>query len=154
MDELSLERCHQLLEDGWIGHLAVLSDGEPYVAPVSYVVVDGQICVKTGQGRRVEAIRASPRVCLETSEVDHDTGHWESVVVWGEATEITDEALAEDVVMALRDKYRPVMGSPLSPGSDDVAMADLDILIAIPIETITGRSSGSFFHISTRPGRM
>jgi len=43
MDELSIEHCLQVLEDGWVGHLAVISEGEPYVAPISYVVVDGQV---------------------------------------------------------------------------------------------------------------
>jgi len=151
---LSLERCRQVLEDGWVGHLGVISEGEPYVAPISYVIVDGRICFKTGPGRRAEAIRSSPRVCVETSHVDHSTGYWESVVVWGDAGEITDPVEAQAVVSALLSKYRPVMGSPLSPGPNDVGLGEPDILIALPIEIITGRSSGSFFHISTRPGRL
>ena len=154
MDELTIERCLRILEDGWVGHLGVISKGEPYVAPISYVIVDGRICFKTGPGRRAEAIRSSPRVCVETSHVDHSTGYWESVVVWGDAGEITDPFEAQAVVSAFLSKYRPVMGSPLSPGPNDVGLGEPDILIALPIETITGRSSGSFFHISTRPGRL
>jgi hypothetical protein len=154
MDELTIERCRQVLEDGWVGHLGVISEGEPYVAPISYVVVDGRICLKTGPGRRAEAIRSSPRVCLATSHVDHSTGYWESVVVWGDAEEITDPLEAQVVISALVSKYRPVLGSPLSPGPNDMGLGEPDILIAFPIETITGRSSGSIFHISTRPGRL
>jgi uncharacterized protein len=154
MDELSIEHCLEVLEDGWVGHLGVISEGEPYVAPISYLVVDGRVCFKTGPGRRAEAVRSSPRVCLETSHVDHSTGYWESVVVWGDAGEITHPFEAQAVVSALLSKYRPVMGSPLSPGPNDVGLAEPDILIALPIETIIGRSSGSFFHISTRPGRL
>ena len=154
MDELSLERCRQLLEDGWVGHLGVISEGEPYVAPISYVVVDGRVCFKTGPGRRADAIRSSPRVCLETSHFDQSTGYWESVVVWGIAEEITEDVEAQTVISALVSKYRPVLGSPLSPGPNDVGLGEPDILIALPIETITGRSSGRFFHISSRPGRL
>ena len=109
VDELSIEHCLQVLEDGWVGHLGVVSEGEPYVAPISYVVVDGQVCFKTGPGRRAEAIRSSPRVCLETSHVDHSTGYWESVVVWGNAGEITDDLHAQTVISALVSKYRPVL---------------------------------------------
>jgi nitroimidazol reductase NimA-like FMN-containing flavoprotein (pyridoxamine 5'-phosphate oxidase superfamily) len=154
MDELSLERSRQVLEDGWVGHLGVIAAGEPYVAPISYVVVDGRICFKTGPGKRADAIRSSSRVCLETSHVDQSTGYWESVVVWGNAEEITDPLEAQTIISALVSKYRPIMGSPLSPGPNDMGLAEPDVLIALPIETITGRSSGSFFHISTRPGRL
>jgi nitroimidazol reductase NimA-like FMN-containing flavoprotein (pyridoxamine 5'-phosphate oxidase superfamily) len=154
MDELSNERCLKILEDNWVGHLGVISGAEPYVAPISYVVVDGRICFKTGPGRRAEALRSSPRVCLETSNLDHSTGHWESVVVWGNAEEITDDLEVQAVISALVSKYRPIMGSPFSPGPTDVGLVERDILMALPIETITGRTSGSLFQISTRPGRL
>jgi nitroimidazol reductase NimA-like FMN-containing flavoprotein (pyridoxamine 5'-phosphate oxidase superfamily) len=154
MEELSLERCLRILEDGWVGHLGVMSDGEPYVTPISYVVVNGRVCFKTVAGRRTEAIRSSPRVCLETSQVDDSTGHWESVVAWGTASEITDDLDAQAVISAMISKYREILGSPLSPGRDDVGLADRDVLMELPIETITGRRSGSFFNISTRPGRL
>lgn len=154
MDELSLERCGQVLEDGWVGHLGVISEGEPYVAPISYVVVDGRVYFKTGHGRRADAIQSSLRVCLETSHVDQSTGYWESVVVWGNADEITEDVEAQTAISALISKYRPVMGSPLSPGPTDVGLGEADIVIRLPIETITGRCSGSFFHIVTRPGRL
>lgn len=154
MDELSIERCLQILEDGWVGHLGVISGEEPYVAPISYVVVDGRICFKTGPGRRAEALRSSPRVCLETSNLDRSTGQWESVVVWGNAEEITDDLEVQAVISALVSKYRPIMGSPFSPGATDVGLVERDILMALPIETITGRTSGSLFQIATRPGRL
>ena len=153
MEELSIEHCLQVLEDGWVGHLGVVSEGEPYVAPVSYVVLDGLVGFKTGPGRRAEAIRLSPRVCLETSHVDQSTGYWESVVVWGDAREITDPVATQEVISALISKYRPILGSPLSHGPNDVGLGEPDIVIGLPIETITGRTSGSFFHVrdSTRP---
>jgi nitroimidazol reductase NimA-like FMN-containing flavoprotein (pyridoxamine 5'-phosphate oxidase superfamily) len=154
MDELSVEHCLRILEEGWVGHLGVISEGEPYVAPISYVFVDGRVCFKTGAGRRADAIRSSPRVCLEISQTDESTGEWESVVVWGDASEITDDLEAQAVISALISKYRPILGSPFSPGADDVGLVDRDILLALPIEIITGRSSGSLFNISTRPGRL
>jgi hypothetical protein len=70
------------------------------------------------------------------------------------ASEITDDLYAQAVISALIAKYREIMGSPFSPGPDDVGLVDRDVLMELPIETITGRSSGSFFHISTRPGRL
>ena len=71
-------------------------------------------------------------------------------MVWGNAEEITEDVEAQTVISALVSKYRPVLGSPLSPGPSDVGLAEPDILMALPIETITGRSSGSFFpHIES-----
>ena len=57
------------------------------------------------------------------------------------------------VISALVSKYRPIPGSPTSPGPNEVGLGEPDILVALPIENIAGRSSGSFFQIASRPGR-
>lgn len=153
MDELTADECRALLERSSVAHLAVVEESRPYVSPVSYMVVNDQICLRTGPGRRMDAIRANPHVCIEVSRFDDDTGDWESVIAWGEAFEIGDPQLAEQVVSDLIHKYRDVIGSPLSRGGGPPTPKPA-ILVGVPMETITGRSSGKFFSIQSRPGRL
>ena len=150
MDELTEQQCVELLQRSAVGHLAVLDDDMPYVTPVSYVMVNGHLGMRVGPGRRVDAIRKHDLVCFETSTYDEQTGDWQSVVVEGRATLITGGRRAEDVIAGLLGKYRNVVsalqGTPAALGREM-------ILILEPTR-ITGRSSGSFFAVRTRPGRL
>lgn len=151
MDELSPAECRRILSAADVGHMAVISDGEPYVSPISYVYMDDAVYVRTGPGRRVDAIAAHPRVCVEVSEFDDETGHWESMIIWGDAEIVEDDRTAQRVIMAMLEKYRPSMGSPLAPSGP---LAEPDVVIRVPVEVGSGRSSGSFFSMRTRPGRL
>lgn len=149
MDELSHERAIELLTESRVGHLGVISGDEPYVSPISYVVMDGAVYLRTGRGRRIDAIQENPRVCIEVSQTD--AGAWESVIVWGDAEIVGDDATEQRVIMAILEKYREVMGSPLSPGS---VFPDPGVVVRIPIEDLSGRSSGTLFSAKSRPGRL
>ena len=151
MNDLTPEQCRQLLTDAMVGHMAVISDGEPYVSPISYAVIDGSLGLRTGAGRRIEALRENPRVCVEVSNVDAQRGSWESVIVWGDAHIVDDDRRAQEIIAALLGKYREVLGSPLSPGT---AFPGAGVVLEIPIEGLSGRESGSFFSVRTRPGRL
>lgn len=151
MNDLSTEHCHTLLNRGMVGHMGVISEGNPYVSPISYVVVGGAVCLRTGRGRRVDALRANPSVCIEVSEVDENTGAWQSVIAWGKAEFVEDDDRAREIIAAILEKYRSVLGSPLSPGT---VFPEPGVVVRVPIEGISGRESGSFFSARTRPGRL
>lgn len=151
MNDLTPERCRDLLSQATVGHLAVISDGDPYVSPISFVMLDEAICIRTGSGRRVEALRTNPRACFEVSAFDEATGDWESVIVWGDAEFVEDNTRTREVIMAFLEKYRDVLGSPLNPGS---VLPEQDVVIRIPIDRSAGRSSGSYFSVRSRPGRL
>jgi nitroimidazol reductase NimA-like FMN-containing flavoprotein (pyridoxamine 5'-phosphate oxidase superfamily) len=151
MQELSTDQARQLLSEAMVAHLAVIDEGEPYVTPISFVIVANAICVRTGPGRRVDALVESPRVCVEASDFDVNSGNWQSAIAWGEAELLEDDTDTRDIVLALMEKYRSSIGSPLSPGG---AFPGAGVIIRIPIDRITGRASGSFFSLRTRPGRL
>lgn len=151
MQDLTTDQARQLLSEAMVAHLAVIDEGEPYVTPISFVLVENAVCVRTGPGRRVDAIGARPRVCVEASEFEVDSGNWRSVIAWGEAQLLEDDPDARDIVLALMEKYRSAIGSPLSPGG---VFPGAGVIIRIPIDRITGRASGSFFSVRTRPGRL
>ena len=55
------------------------------------------------------------------------------------------------MIAAFHDKYRDVLGSPLNPGR--VVPEDIYV-VRFPIEISEGRSSGSYFSMRSRPGRL
>lgn len=152
MENLSETKSLDLLAECKVGHLAVIDDDVPYVSPVSYVVIENEIWFRTGIGRRVDAIRANPAVSFEVMRTRADGG-WECVIVSGEAHERDDNALAQKVVSALLSKYREELGSPFSRGKRS-PIAEPATFIAVSIDEITGRTSGTWITIPTRPGRL
>jgi len=109
-----LRRCQ-------VGHLGLISDGGPYVVPVNFgaEVVDGRVvvwCHGAPEGRKVDAIRADDRVCFE-AEVCHEvvtdvsvpqmTSVYESVIGWGRAVVVTDQADALHGLTVLVDAVAP-----------------------------------------------
>lgn len=150
MDVLSDRECYELLARAAVAHIAVVSDGEPYVTPISFVMGHGEVAFRTVRGRRVAALVDVPRVCLEVSEFDERSGDWRSVIVFGRASVVHDEATAQAVVAGLLKKYRTAVDpfGPVSvPGGDPV-------VVRIEIDSITGRRASSFFSTRTRPGRL
>lgn len=151
MDELTPAEITGLLESQKVGHIAVIDEGRPYVTPVSFVIVDDQFCFRTGAGRRVDAIRKNPDVSIEVMKVED--GRWESVIASGTAHEVLDDNKARTIISALLGKYVEEIGSPLSGGARK-PLPEAGILVAVDLDHITGRSSGSWFTIPTRPGRL
>src|SRR5690606_27135400 len=109
MNELTPTRCLALLSASEIGHLAVVSDGDPYVAPISFVLLGEAVFIRTGLGKRIDASRATPRVCFEVSQMDKKTGDWESVVAWGTAEFVDDDRTTQEVIAAFLKKYREIL---------------------------------------------
>lgn len=152
METLGGEKTLDLLMNGKVGHIAVIDDDSPYVSPVSYVIVDQKFCFRTGLGRRVEAIRKNPSVSIEVTRTLPDGG-WESVIASGEAAETDDQQLREEIVSALLSKYADVIGSPLSHGARN-PIPQPATFVTVDLSEISGRSSGSWLAIPTRPGRL
>lgn len=150
MRDLGPEECREVLEAGRVAHLAVISEGEPYVTPLSYVLRGDELLFRSAPGRRADALAADPRVCLEVSRTREDTG-WESVVLWGTARRVEDPGVHADVVAALLAKYHTE--SALGFSAPAVFPEERHV-VAVSIERLTGRASGGGFSASTRPGRL
>ncbi|HDH03419.1 MAG TPA: pyridoxamine 5'-phosphate oxidase family protein [Actinobacteria bacterium] len=151
MELLSDHDCVRLLERSLVGHLAVISLGEPYVTPLSYVFSSGSVGFRTGPGRRLEAVSASPRVCFEVSEFEPATGNWASVIVYGTAREEGDPHRAATVVSELLDKYQLITDPLASPAR---VPGGSQVVTTIEVESITGRTAGSLLTVRSRPGRL
>lgn len=154
MDPLTREEAFDLLGRELVAHLGVIVDGEPSVYPMSYVLDGDRILFRTMAGAKLDGIRANPRVCIEVSNFNSETGDWKSVIVRGTATFVDSDATSQSLIAQLFSKYEKVMGSPMSAGGGLMPLGGQPYVIEVPIEEISGMSSHGGFHIRTKPGRL
>ncbi|MCQ9166036.1 pyridoxamine 5'-phosphate oxidase family protein [Arthrobacter sp. STN4] len=94
---LTVEQCWKLLSETTIGRLAVTVDGRPDVFPVNYRVDAESLILRTGEGTKLNALKADFSVALEADAVSAEFGIAWSVVVKGRAE------IAGDTGPALND---------------------------------------------------
>jgi nitroimidazol reductase NimA-like FMN-containing flavoprotein (pyridoxamine 5'-phosphate oxidase superfamily) len=136
--ELTRDDCAAVLQRATIARLASVRDDEPYVVPI-HVAFDGyHLYGLSALGRKIEAMRAHPRVCVEVDEIQ-DPGSWTSVLVFGDYEELTrsdDEAArtwAERLLMPRAQYWLPAFARG---GGNERATA---VVYRIRIARMTGR---------------
>ena len=131
--QLSSSETLELLSSQTLGRLGCSLDGEPYVVPVNYIVVDENIYVHSLPGHKINILRANPRACLQADDIK-DEFTWRSVIATGAYEEVTDPEERERMLSRLlkgQPNLTPVE-SAMQPGGDKV------ILFRIRVERITG----------------
>ena len=87
-----------LLAGSIVGRIACNQSGDrPYLVPLAYAYDGESVYAVSGPGRKLDLMRADPRVSFEVDRVEQsDT--WQSVVVEGEFEEVGD---ADEIQMAV-----------------------------------------------------
>lgn len=73
-----------------IGRLACVLNGQPHIAPLSFVHRHGSLYCFSTEGRKIEAMRANPLVCVEFEDICHDRD-WSVLLVEGHYQELTEK---------------------------------------------------------------
>lgn len=154
MERVSKQEAVEFLKSQLVAHLGTVIDDRPYVTPMSFVIDDERMLFRTLAGAKLDAIQSNPNVCIEVSTYDSETGDWMSVIVNGEAHLLDDAAIRQSVVAHLYEKYRNVMGSPFSRGSDSMPLRGQPVVVEVPMTEVTGMSSGRGMTVRTKPGRI
>ncbi len=89
--DITLQECRQLLHRTGFGRLACARDNEPYVVPVYFAYELDRLYGFTTLGRKIEWMRANPKVCVEVDEVENHF-QWSSVIVTGRYQELPNTA--------------------------------------------------------------
>lgn len=116
--QLTRQQIDNLLFSLPVGHLGTINEnGFPYVIPVHFVYINQKIYLHgLTKGQRFENILRNPKVCFEVQKnegfVLNDMACrvntiYESVVAWGFAKIVVDEALKLDVLNKTVEKYTP-----------------------------------------------
>ena len=135
-----------ILRECPVGSLATVGpDGAPYVVTVNYVYHNGKIYFHGApRGRKMDHLAHDPRVCFEAhvmerifraSRATEFGTRYRSVIVRGQAHELTDPAAKMEALLALTARYAE--GHPFEPPTDqDVAAT---AVLEIAIDEMTGK---------------
>jgi uncharacterized protein len=122
-----------ILREGTLGRLGCIALGWPYVVPVNYFFDGKDFYIHTLPGKKLDALRANARVCLQVDEIK-DPYNWRSVIAHGTFEEVSNEETQENVLTRLYSRL-PHM-TPVE--SRLVEGAKGTIVFRIKVEEITG----------------
>lgn len=123
------EQCRRLLATQVVGRLGFISNGQPEVLPVNYVLDGDAILFATSPGSKLWGASCAP-VAFEVDSVDAATRSGWSVVIHGVAQEIT-----VDDTTSVRDRLETIAPTPWPGGR-------LHNLVRLPTTSISGRRVG------------
>lgn len=134
-----LTRC----EYGFLG--TVSADGQPYVVPLSYVLMDDAVyfhCATTGH--KLDNIAANPAVCFsvvgQTLPVFSNgySTYYESAAVFGQARLIEDREERIKAMTALAQKYLPTFMNECE--SEIEKNWTRTLIYAVSLDRVTGKA--------------
>jgi len=137
-----------LLERMPVGRLAVTTEEGPYIVAVNYLFFEGSIYFHSGlAGRKMEALRADPRVCFMVDEIGPQV-LWEqgcgisqvykSVVCFGKAEFVEGKVEKGRILEKMVQKYVPSSYTS-SPMKDQNIKKTA--VVRIVIESMSGKEN-------------
>lgn len=136
---LSKDESYSLLRGGRLARLGCVAEGYPYIVPVNYVFDGDSFLIHSLPGRKVEAMRANPRVCLQVDEIE-DQLSWRSVLAYGTYVEVTDAAERERVLACLLSLFPQL--TPVESVIACDAGAPALVVFRVLVERVTGVGEG------------
>ncbi|HXD29560.1 MAG TPA: pyridoxamine 5'-phosphate oxidase family protein [Pyrinomonadaceae bacterium] len=111
------EPVYRILDEGFICHVGFIADGQPFVIPTGYARVDDSIYVHGSQASRMlRNLEKGIDVCLTVTLIDglvlarsafHHSMNYRSVVVFGQATLVTEREAKRAALRALSEHMIP-----------------------------------------------
>jgi hypothetical protein len=136
---------YALLDKAGVMRLALWDGREPYVVPLNFVRMDDAVYFHSAaSGRKVEILRERPLVCFVVegaSEVlpgidgGDCTTIYESVIGWGNASFIEEEAEKNKILSALNRKF----GAKEGPFPS--ALLARTAVVRVAIDRMTGKAN-------------
>ena len=136
--ELTRSECFDLLARELMGRLAFVDERGPIVLPVNFVLDRHMVVFRAEEGAKLDAASRGSRVAFEVDGIEAATHTGWSVVVRGEAVEVTDPAELA--------RLRELPLYPWAPGAKDR-------YVRILPATLTGRRISVSDGPSTRGGQ-
>lgn len=89
INEMTNEECSAFLAHASIGRLGCSLEDQPYVVPINFAYDSGYLYVFSTLGQKVKWMRANPKACVQTDQIQSES-EWSSVVVNGEYEELPE----------------------------------------------------------------
>lgn len=149
--QLDRRQTDRLLDRAEVASLATVNaDGTPYVTPVHFWYQEGAIYVHgLPAGQKIDNIKANPAVCLTVCEMkgllldpagnpcDTNTSY-QSVILQGTASLLTDVGDKKTVLEGLVKKYTPALSDRALPEN----MIKGTAVLKIRVDAATGKYYG------------
>jgi uncharacterized protein len=90
--ELTKSECFELLAHEHLGRVAVVDDHGPVVVPVNFVLDRHMVVFRTDEGTKLDAASRGSKAAFQIDGIDVAAHTGWSVLVRGEAVEVTDPA--------------------------------------------------------------
>jgi nitroimidazol reductase NimA-like FMN-containing flavoprotein (pyridoxamine 5'-phosphate oxidase superfamily) len=132
---LNEEEALEVIKAGKVGRLGCIDKDEPYVVPINYLVDEGSIYSHSLPGRKIDAMRAHPRACLQVDHIDDDF-HWRSAIAFGNFEEMDRPGDRRNILGKLLTRF-PQLTPVESRIVQDAAAPD-SIVFRIIVDRITG----------------
>lgn len=132
---LSESDARLILEQGKVGRLGCILNGEPYVVPINYYLQDDRAYSHSLPGLKIDALRNNPRACLQVDEIEERL-RWRSALAFGKYEEIQDQDARDAVLSNLLKRY-PMLTPVESSMAIDGAPPSI-VVFCIRIERISG----------------
>ena len=95
VNEMSAAECKAVLEHASLGRLGCSYENQPYVIPIRFAYDSGYLYVFSTFGQKVKWMRANPKVCVQTDQIENQ-GEWISVIVNGQYEELPEPQYTEE----------------------------------------------------------
>ena len=82
-EDLTSSECHQLLEEGGVGILALCGVEAPILRPVNFALHEGKVVIRTGEGQILQAAQGEEPASFVVSKIDRFEHTGSSVIVSG-----------------------------------------------------------------------
>ena len=132
---LSETETRALIAAGRVGRLGCVDDGEPYVVPINYLFEDDAIYGHSLLGRKITALRAHPRACLQVDQVESNF-RWRSAIAFGHFDEIASELERKQILHKLLRSF-PLLTPVESVSAKEAASPEV-IVFRIRVDRVTG----------------
>ena len=140
VQEMDNKDIKTLLQRVGYGHLGLVRETHPYVVPIHYAYENPHVYIFTTEGKKTEIIENNPEVCLQVEEVT-DEKHWQSVIVTGDAVQLTDKKeikQAMDLILARNPRLTPALSIHWM---DQWVRGNLQVVYRITPTIMTGRTT-------------
>jgi nitroimidazol reductase NimA-like FMN-containing flavoprotein (pyridoxamine 5'-phosphate oxidase superfamily) len=139
IQELTTRECQDVLRGATIARLATARDNQPYVVPI-HTYFDGDYLYSFATlGRKIDWMRANPKVCVEVEEVV-DRFRWRTVLVMGRYEELVHTPHYEIFRERARELFhdRPEWWQPASTQTTRPDFR-MPVIYRIRIDSMSGR---------------
>ena len=136
---LNETEARELIKAGTIGRLGCVDGGEPYVVPINYLFADDCIYSHSLPGRKIDALRAHPRACLQVDSILNEL-EWRSVIAYGNFEEVHNVSERKDTLNKLLARF-PKLTPVESVLAHDAAPPEI-VVFKIRVDRITGVNEG------------